>query len=162
MSEKTAANGVSERTTKHGTFVLEHTYDATPARVFAAWADPAAKPRWFGGPDDWENEHTLDFRVGGTEWNRTTPPDGPAWTYTAAIHDIVPDRRIVYSYVMECGDAVASVTLATVEFEPAASGTRLVLTEQIAFLDGLDSPDLREGGTRSLLDSLDEMLQGKR
>jgi len=74
----------------------------------------------------------------------------------------VPDRRIVYSYVMECGDAVASVTLATVEFEPAASGTRLVLTEQIAFLDGLDSPDLREGGTRSLLDSLDEMLQGKR
>jgi uncharacterized protein YndB with AHSA1/START domain len=31
----------------HATFTLEPSYPATPARVFAAWAEPAAKARWF-------------------------------------------------------------------------------------------------------------------
>ena len=38
---------MSERSTEHSTFVVERTYPASPARVFAAWADPAAKARWF-------------------------------------------------------------------------------------------------------------------
>ena len=32
---------MTERSVTHATFVIERTYDATPARVFAAWADPA-------------------------------------------------------------------------------------------------------------------------
>ena len=43
----------------HATFSLERSYRASTARVFAAWADPAAKARWFAGPD---SEHQLDFR----------------------------------------------------------------------------------------------------
>ncbi len=41
---------MSERSV-HATFVLERTYEASPAQVFAAWATPAAKARWFG-PDE--------------------------------------------------------------------------------------------------------------
>jgi uncharacterized protein YndB with AHSA1/START domain len=37
---------------EHATFVIERRYDASPARVFAAWADPAAKRRWFGNPTE--------------------------------------------------------------------------------------------------------------
>jgi uncharacterized protein YndB with AHSA1/START domain len=29
----------------HSTFSIERRYQATPTRVFAAWADPAAKAR---------------------------------------------------------------------------------------------------------------------
>jgi uncharacterized protein YndB with AHSA1/START domain len=47
-----------------------------------------------------------------------------------------------------------SVSLATVEFEPEGAGTRLVYTEQGAFLDGYDAPAGREQGTRDLLDAL--------
>jgi uncharacterized protein YndB with AHSA1/START domain len=34
---------MSPRSATHATFVIERTYDATPARVFAAWADRSAK-----------------------------------------------------------------------------------------------------------------------
>jgi uncharacterized protein YndB with AHSA1/START domain len=37
----------------HGKFVIERTYAASPAQVFAAWADPAVKARWFIGPEGW-------------------------------------------------------------------------------------------------------------
>jgi len=34
----------------HASFVIERVFDAAP--VFAAFADPAAKARWFGAPFD--------------------------------------------------------------------------------------------------------------
>ncbi len=36
-------------TVLHSTFTIERTYGVAPAEVFAAWADPRAKARWFGG-----------------------------------------------------------------------------------------------------------------
>jgi hypothetical protein len=45
---------MSKRSTQHATFVIERDYAAAPARVFAAWAEPKAKARWFVGPDEWE------------------------------------------------------------------------------------------------------------
>jgi len=38
---------MSERTVNHSTFVIERHYAAAPERVFAAFADPAKKRRWF-------------------------------------------------------------------------------------------------------------------
>jgi uncharacterized protein YndB with AHSA1/START domain len=151
---------MSQRSTEHSTFVIERTYDAAPQRVFAAFADPAAKRRWFGGPDgDAPNDHELDFRVGGREVNRGGPPGGPVFTFEARYYDIVPDRRIVTAYDMLMGDQRISVSLATVEFAPAGTGTKLTYTEQGAFLDGLDTPAIREEGTRELFDQLDAYLR---
>lgn len=150
---------MTERSTEHATFVIERTYDASPARVFAAWADPAAKVRWFGGPDEWESEHELDFRLGGREVNRTGPPGGPTYTYEARYHDIVPNERIAYAYTMDRDETWISVSLATIEFKPVDTGTRLIVTEQGVFLDGADKPEYREGGTKTLLDSLEAALQ---
>lgn len=50
------------------------------------------------------------------------------------------------------------MSLATIEFRPAGAGTRLVVTEQGAFLDGYDDADSREQGTRWLLDKVAETL----
>jgi uncharacterized protein YndB with AHSA1/START domain len=150
---------VTERSTEHATFVIERTYDATPGRVYAAWATPAAKARWFGGPDDWENTHELDFRVGGREINRARQPSGPVYTYEAFYHDIVPDERIAYAYTMDRDETRISVSVTTVEFKPAGNGTRLIFTEQGVFLDGADKPADREHGTRELLESLATALQ---
>jgi uncharacterized protein YndB with AHSA1/START domain len=53
---------MTERSVMHATFVVERNYDAAPARVFAAFADPAAKARWFVGPDEWRTtEFEMDF-----------------------------------------------------------------------------------------------------
>ena len=55
-----------------------------------------------------------------------------------------------------------SVSLATVEFMPVGdNGTRLVLTEQGAFLDGHEFPARRAGGWGSLLDALAKEIQSE-
>ena len=148
---------MSERSVEHATFVVERTYEASRARVFAAWADREAKARWFG--DSESGDFELDFRVGGREFNRGTAPDGHHYTFEARYEDIVPDERIVYSYDMHLDETRISVSLATVELKPAGAGTRLIFTEQGAFLDGHDRPQLREQGTGSLLDALGEELE---
>ena len=55
-----------------------------------------------------------------------------------------------------------SVSLATAEFKTEPDGTRLVFTEQGAFLDGREMPARREQGMGSLLDSLGQWLQSSR
>jgi uncharacterized protein YndB with AHSA1/START domain len=151
---------MSERSTRHATFVIERSYAASPARVFKAWADPKAKARWFVGPDEWEtSDHELDFRVGGRERVSGGPPGGPVHAFDGRYQDIVPDQRIVYTYDMHLDEKRISVSLATVEFKPAGAGTRLVFTEQAVFLDGYDDPAAREHGTRALLDNLGAELR---
>lgn len=151
---------MTKRSVKHATFVIERTYDATPARVFAAWSNPKAKVRWFAGPEAWDkSELELDFRVGGRESLRGGPNGGPIHSYEARYMDIVPDQRIVYAYDMHLGDARISASLTTVEFAPAASGMRLTYTEQGVYLDGYDDAGERERGTRDLLDGLGASLQ---
>ena len=46
----------------------------------------------------------------------------------------------------------------TVEFAPASAGTTLTFTEQGVFLDGADTPAIREKGTAELLDQLGTAL----
>jgi hypothetical protein len=51
-----------------------------------------------------------------------------------------------------------SVSLATVEFKQAGQGTRLLITETGAFLDGYDDAGSREHGTNFLMDLLGASL----
>jgi uncharacterized protein YndB with AHSA1/START domain len=148
---------MSDRTVEHGTFVLDRTYNAAPARVFRAFADPEHKSRWFGntGSDD---PRTMDFRVGGAESMSGSIPDGPSYRYDAVYQDIVENERIVYTYDMHLEGRRISVSVATVELLPDGERTRLILTEQGVFLDGLDQPAMREKGTGDQLDKLAETL----
>lgn len=151
---------MKERSNHHAAFTVERTYPASPARVFAAWAEPKAKARWFVGPDAWEkSNHTLDFRVGGRETVSGGPPGGPVHSFDGRYQDIVPDQRIIYTYDMHMDQTRISVSLATVTFEAAGNGTRLVFTEQAVFLDGYDNAGSREQGTRALLENLDAALK---
>jgi uncharacterized protein YndB with AHSA1/START domain len=148
-----------ERSIEHGGFRIERRYDVPPAAVFAAWADPLAKARWFSSAEEWEvGPHQLDFRIGGREVSVGGPRGGPVYTYTAIYWDIVPDERIVYTYEMLMDEMRISVSLATIELKPAGPGTLLTLTEHGAFFDGLDSPLTREPGWGSLLDALEREL----
>ena len=147
-----------ERSTKHASFTVERTFAATPEKVFAAFADQEAKERWFKGPDDAPTQHTMDFRVGGHETNEGTFHDGVAHRFEATYYDIVPNERIIYTYEMYLDGKRISVSVATLEFQTVASGTHFVLTEDGVFLDGLDSPKLRQQGTEQLLEALGASL----
>jgi uncharacterized protein YndB with AHSA1/START domain len=141
---------MTDRCVVHSTFSLERVYETPAGRVFAAWADPAAKARWFSpnGP------HELDFRVGGREVNRGRNQDGQVLTFESLYHDIVAGQRIAYTSTLSVGENVVTVSLTTVEFTPGGATTRLVLTEHGAFLDGHEQPAWREQGTGQWLDAL--------
>lgn len=145
---------------EHATFTIEREFAATPAQVFAAWADLAVKAQWFAGPEEWERgEHTLDFRVGGKEENSGGPNEGPKHRFEATYWDIVENERIIYAYDMHLDDIRISVSLATVELEPSPGGTRMRFTEQAVYLGLADGPDGREEGTRAALNQLAAVLE---
>ena len=149
-----------QRSVTHATFVLERHYPASPARVFNAFADPKAKALWFGGPSEWKKgESSFDFRVGGREINSGGPAGGQVHSFNCLYQDIVPNERIIYTYDMELDGERISVSLATIELKAEGDGTRLVITEYGAFLDGYDNPASREHGTGWLLDKLGESLK---
>ena len=149
-----------ERKVTHATFVIERTFDAPPKAVFNAFADQKAKDKWFVGPADWiRGEKSMDFRVGGREVDVGGPKGGPMSRFECRYYDIVPNERIVYAYEMYLDAQRISVSVASIEFKPAGKGTRFVLTEQGAFLDGFDNPALREEGTRELVEALARSLK---
>jgi uncharacterized protein YndB with AHSA1/START domain len=149
---------MSQRSVVHATFAIERTYDATPARVFKAWAEPAAKASWFGPSSLSHESREFDFQVGGRERFEVPGPDGATYTFDSRYADIVDEQRIVYAYDMYRGQTRISVSLATIAFQSSGAGTKLTFTEQGAFLDGHDTPAEREHGTQVLLDNLGKAL----
>lgn len=143
---------MKERVAIANTFVVERVYNASPSRVFATWGDAKLKELWFSKADE------FDFRVGGKEMSKGGPPGGPIFTFDATYQDIVPNERIVYSYTLDMDQTRISISVTTVEFKPEGTGTKLIFTEQGVFLDGHDTPALREHGTKEMLDNLGKSL----
>lgn len=146
--------------TEHATFVIEWRFTVAPAKVFSSWSSAEAKKRWFSCDDAMvATEFSLDFRPGGREVNRVSIPGGEVHMFQGVYLDIVADRRIIYAYDMHLGDKRISASLATVVFEAEGSGTKMVFTEQIAFLDGYNDRAERIRGTEVGLDKLVLSLQ---
>jgi uncharacterized protein YndB with AHSA1/START domain len=144
------------------TFTLERHLPVPPRRVFGVFSDPKAKAALTDDSDDGTGDGTGDgtdylefeFTVGGRERFDFLESDGRQMTYDAIYYDIVDDQRIVYSYEMTANGARISVSVATIQFVPTTDGTTLTWTEQGVYLDGLDQPELRRGGTDWMIDNL--------
>ena len=108
-----------------------------------------AKARWFNGPPDkWTEEvREMDVRVGGRDRLIGKFVDGSESRFEALYFDVVPERRLVYTYDMYWQGKKISVSLASVEFVLGGQGTSSCVTEQHAFLDGYEDGGSRERGT---------------
>lgn len=149
--------------TTHGDFSINRVYDAAPADVWAAWADGAARARWFVGPEGWQEiERTLELRVGGKEMLQGRfAATGLETLFSARYHLVEPGQRVVYAYDMHLNGRHHSVSIATVEFIGDPEGTRLRFTEQVTFVDGTDGRDgtlSRKRGTAAHLERMAAVL----
>jgi len=148
----------------HSTFVLERSFPKPPAKVFAAFADPAKKRRWYAEGEGHDiQDFASDFRVGGIERLRYrlkpgTPVAGKVIQNEIRFQDIVPDRRIVTATVLDLEGQRILVSLVTFEFLPTEAGTDLICTHQGSYLEFPQGPGLLEAGWRGLLDSLAKEL----
>ena len=148
---------MTDRNTFFGAFTLERVFNASPARVFAAYADRDTKQRWMGC------DHVaspvierLEMRPGGVEISRGPGDDGEH-LFEGIYHDVVDDRRFVLSFVMHVGGVKLSASLATVELVPEGAGTRLIFNEQGVYF-GADGWAEREEGTAVGMDTLASWL----
>jgi uncharacterized protein YndB with AHSA1/START domain len=158
---------MTQRTVTCSTFTIERTLAAPPNEVFAAFADVNLKTRMLATSDGEEvgaaSAHAeFDFRIGGRERFEFVEEDGRKMTYDALYYDIVPNQRMVYSYEMYADGSRISVSVASIELLETAAATALIWTEQGAFLDGLDTSELREGGTSWMIDNMAEYFDARR
>lgn len=145
---------MTERSVVHETFTLERSYPFEPSIVFKAFADRDVKARWFAGN---QADYALDFRPGGLETNCAVH-DGKKIGWESLYREIVDDERIVYTSVLTEDAHVCTVSWTTIELVPEKEGTKLVLVEAGAYLDGRELPEWRKEGTGSWLDALGRLL----
>ena len=101
---------------------------ATPARVFAAWAEPARFARWWG-PQGFTNriEH-IEVRPGGRIRLVMVAPDGAEHPMSGVFHEVVAHERLVFSAIARDGAGAPLLEACTeVTFAPEAGGTRITV-----------------------------------
>jgi len=154
---------MSERSVTHATFRIERFYDFPPATVFAAYADPTSRRRWFVEGEGWEIESCeLNFREGASEHSTFRFRGGPLIRNDTIYLDVVENQRFIFAYAMVIEGSRISTSLGTVELIPEGKGTRHVYTEQGAYLGGFDNAAQREEGCRQLYEALARELEQQR
>ena len=102
---------------------------ASPARVFAAFADASLVSRWLTPSPDVRLDVTeFDFRVGGRYRFAYRVPGRDAMVVTGMYRVIEPPSRIVFSWDIQPPDEHAGVrSEVTVSLSPNGTGTDLLI-----------------------------------
>lgn len=136
---------------------MEREFKAPPARVFAAFTDPALFARWWGPEGMACPVCEIDLRVGG-KWRTCMRGDkGEHWV-SGVYREIAPPRRLAFTWAWEENGVCGHETVVELEFLPAGGNTRLVLNHR--GFESADSRDKHSQGWGSSFNCLDRQLQG--
>ena len=133
---------------------IKRTYAAPRDKVFAAWTDPKKLAAWFKPSDQMSVEIQADIQVGGRYRFRITSPDGVQHVSYGEYREIIPPKRLVFTWAWESG--LVTDSLVTVSLRAVDGGTELTLRHE-----RLATEDLRERhgkGWAGCLEQLDKFL----
>ena len=137
------------------TLVLQRSFRAPAARVFRAWTDPASLRCWFMAGDTFENILAeTDLRVGGAFRLAMRDPKGEDHCATGVYREIVPDRRLVFTWAW--ASTPERESLVTIELTPHGDRTDMVMTHA-RFADA-ETRDRHEDGWTACLAMLARLL----
>jgi uncharacterized protein YndB with AHSA1/START domain len=149
----------------HETITMERTYNASPARVFAAWESVEARLRWsVPFPEAGAVYDQAEFKVGGLDIMRCGPKDDMRFLAHVRYLEILPERRIVVAESVAEDGKVRAASLITIELEPAgpksdARATKQTVTMQVSALDGPGMLDGYRSGWTAALENLAREFQ---
>lgn len=150
------------------TFRIDREFAVPLSRLYAAFADPERKRRWFAeGQSHDVEQFSMQFEVGGRELARYrfregTPFPGSSIESDGVVLDVVPEQRIVIANTMAMNGRRFSASVHTFEFsETPAGGAHLAFTHQAAFFEGADGPAMRRMGWEQLLEQLQQSLDAR-
>lgn len=127
---------------------------ASPEQVFQAWTDEESLRQWMSPYG--EARATIDLRVGGC-FRIVMLGEGVELEHTGEYREIVPPRRLVFTWRSEFTDRQATVV--TVVLRPEGDQTELVLTHELL-------PDEEAGphefGWGKIVDNLQAHLEAQR
>ncbi|HET9618824.1 MAG TPA: SRPBCC domain-containing protein [Pseudolabrys sp.] len=134
---------------------IRRRFKAPPARVYAAWTEPAQIARWFGPGKVEIVDAVFETRAGGRFAIRARSPDtGEDHNVSGVVKEAVPNAKVVYTWAWQSTPDRQS--LVTVEFRPDGGGTLLTLTHE-QFADEA-ARDRHNMGWTGALDKLDAYL----
>ncbi|HET7842867.1 MAG TPA: SRPBCC domain-containing protein [Xanthomonadales bacterium] len=120
-------------------------YGAPPAKVFAAWTDPASASKWLASG----GEVVMNPQVGGLFYVNMVY-EGNKYPHYGRYLRVERDRVLEFTWVSEGTKGKESVV--TVTFEPAGSGTKLTLAHE--GLPDEENAKSHEGGWTELLEAM--------
>ena len=134
-------------------------YPVAPASVWRAWTDPQALSAWFGpGEPNSVTLAELDVRPGGRYRVRFHTQDGEAHEVSGAYEEVVPERRLVFSWAWRSTpDRVSRVTLG---LRPVSGGTELDFLHERFFDEA--ARDGHQRGWTATFAKLEAWLQASR
>jgi uncharacterized protein YndB with AHSA1/START domain len=129
---------------------------APPARVFAAWIEPATLALWFGPHHTRVEDAEADPRIGGAFRVVLREDNGARHEVTGAYTEIAPEKRLVFTWAWR--NAPERQSRVTVNLRPVPEGTELTLTHD-RFADAGTATRHTRGWTESL-QRLDTLFAG--
>lgn len=130
---------------------LQRRLNASPAKVFRAWTEPAQILKWMH-PSGTEMLHAeVEARVEGRFQLVMRGEDGAEHAASGRYLEVVPDAKLVFTWTWR--SAPERESLVTVALRPDGEGTLLTLTHE-QFADE-DARDKHAAGWTSGLDGLE-------
>ena len=133
---------------------LKRRLNAAPAKVYAAWTDPAKIAQWFG-PDAGKVERAeTDLRVGGRYTVVFFTEDGEEHHVSGVYREVVPDEKLVFTWTWRSTPERES--LVTVQIKPDGAGSLLTLIHEQFFDEA--ARDRHQYGWTGSLNKLEKYL----
>jgi uncharacterized protein YndB with AHSA1/START domain len=134
---------------------IKRRFNASPAKVYAAWADPEKLKHWMGPGEMATVLAEADVRVGGRYRVIMRRPGADEDHDVSGVYrEVVPNEKLVFTWAWKSTPERES--LVTVTFKPDGTGTLMTLLHEQFFDD--DARDRHQGGWNGAMAKLEQYL----
>jgi uncharacterized protein YndB with AHSA1/START domain len=140
--------------TQAPSLTLRRRLNASAAKVYAAWTQPAQLMQWMHPFDTVCTHAEADLRVGGRFRIVMRAPDGEEHDVSGVYREVVQNEKLVFTWAWRSTPERES--LVTIVLRADGAATDLTLTHERFFDEA--ARDAHEGGWSSALDRLAEQF----